>query len=211
MHWATDAFRKRGFDLFTAARAGAFFGAMLGDFHRDLLRKVEHLSLFMAFGFYSAKACFAMRATSTNPSQAMGNDSVRIGHLFERFPKMTLLAARFASALGLALLLLRLVRIIPIRRWRFATGAGFGIRIPIAARNETFDKSWKDVELSIDGKTCCVAITGGFWRDCPELRSKEIGLWLIRKKLSSRPKRKPHAVSMKHLEGNRFEVSKYPR
>ena len=64
-----------------------------------------------------------MRATSTNPSQAMGNDSVRIGHLFERFPKTTPSGVRFASALGLALLLLRLVRIIPIRRWRFATGA----------------------------------------------------------------------------------------
>jgi len=54
-------------------------------------------------------------------------------------------------------------------------GKGYGIRI--GKRNRIlFERHWKNIELSIVGRNPIeVAITSGFWKDCPEVRDERIG------------------------------------
>ena len=63
-----------------------------------------------------------------------------------------------------------------------SSGAGYGLRISAEIRDRCFDRGWDDVTLHLQGhdKPVIVNITPSFWRRCSEMRSKEIGRWLIR-------------------------------
>lgn len=57
---------------------------------------------------------------------------------------------------------------------------GYGIKIDLKDRARYFDKAWESVEVDMDGDTTTtVPLTPSFWRSCPELRSPEIGRWLL--------------------------------
>lgn len=60
------------------------------------------------------------------------------------------------------------------------SGAGYGFAIATRDRDVYFEDSWKSVELLLEsGPTVEVPLTSSFWRNCPEMRSAEIGGWLL--------------------------------
>jgi hypothetical protein len=77
------------------------------------------------------------------------------------------------------------------------TGAGYGLKVPIADRDTHFDPSWKYIKLDLpsDAGTRTIQINvdkPSFWdRTCRELISKEIGQWLIKSGLALWKKGKP--------------------
>lgn len=64
------------------------------------------------------------------------------------------------------------------------TGAGLGIRISIRDRSDYFCWKVHKVKVLLDGQSCDVKLTGGFWKSCPELRDPRIGQWLIKRRLN---------------------------
>lgn len=88
------------------------------------------------------------------------------------------------------------------------TGAGFGIKIPLGIRSSIFKKAWKNVILVMDENEYEVEITPGFWNKCSEIRSKEIGKWLIKHDIDRWHRGHPPRIKIEHQGGNRFEVSK---
>ena len=92
------------------------------------------------------------------------------------------------------------------------TGAGYGFRLKIPDRNTVFKNDWESILLTLDDATepFEVKITPSFWRRCCELRSKEIGLWLIwlmKKGLVNWPKGNPPKFSMETISEKHFTVS----
>lgn len=61
------------------------------------------------------------------------------------------------------------------------TGAGYGLRIGALNRDTFFHRNWNDVTLYLQGneKPVSVKLTPAFWKQCSEVRSKDIGRWLI--------------------------------
>lgn len=60
----------------------------------------------------------------------------------------------------------------------------YGIALSIANRNRVFSREWSEVFLLLEDEQnlICVKLTRGFWNQCPELRSVEIGYWMIKHK-----------------------------
>ena len=85
---------------------------------------------------------------------------------------------------------------------------GLGLRVRPGDRDRFFDRRWRQVVLDISGhRVITVSISDSFWRDCPELRSNEIGRWLQQSGLAPWPRGKPPKLLMEHAYGNRFEVT----
>ena len=60
------------------------------------------------------------------------------------------------------------------------SGSGYGIAFSLADRDVHFDREWTAVSLRLEGgPTVDVSLTPSFWRTCSELRSAEIGRWMI--------------------------------
>ena len=70
-------------------------------------------------------------------------------------------------------------------------GEVYGVRVSTVDRDAHFDRQWKSVTLRLDGRRVCVGITPSFWRCCTELRSKEIGEYMLANGLAPWPKGKP--------------------
>ena len=89
------------------------------------------------------------------------------------------------------------------------TGAGYGLRLGSGARDRGFDRSWKDVMLDLpNGRLgLSVKLSRSFWRDCPELRSAEIGQWLITIGHPRWPRDKPPLFTLTQVSGNHFRVA----
>ena len=61
------------------------------------------------------------------------------------------------------------------------SGSGYGIAFSRADRDVHFDREWTVVSLRLEsGPTVNVSLSPSFWRTCSELRSAEIGRWMIR-------------------------------
>lgn len=94
---------------------------------------------------------------------------------------------------------------------RSSSGAGYGLRVPVADRNKYFKRSWKSVTLELrTGRTYrCVKVNldkPSFWENCPELISKEIGQWLIRRGCGTWPSGNPPRFDVTHPGGRVFRV-----
>lgn len=87
------------------------------------------------------------------------------------------------------------------------TGSGYGINIPFKIRDEIFQRNWEGIELNLDGLIIYVSISEAFWRKCNEVRSPEIGKWLIRHNANTWIKGKPTKLEMTYIEENRFKVT----
>lgn len=63
------------------------------------------------------------------------------------------------------------------------SGAGYGLKIGAQNRDLFFHRGWGAVTLHLEGydKPVIVDLAPSFWRKCSELRSKDIGDWLIQK------------------------------
>ena len=88
------------------------------------------------------------------------------------------------------------------------TGAGYGLRLHATDRDAVFSRSWSDVVLSLpSSKKARVRLSSSFWRDCPELRSAEIGRWLISAGYGRWPERRPPTFIVIRVSGNYFRVA----
>jgi hypothetical protein len=86
-----------------------------------------------------------------------------------------------------------------------ATGAGYGLRISRQDRDRFFDPQWQEVVFDLGGEAeATTALSESFWRSCSELRSADIGRWLLRHDLAPWPRGRPPVVTVTHIEGNRF-------
>lgn len=88
------------------------------------------------------------------------------------------------------------------------TGSGYGLRIDPASRDAVFDGSWSHVVLDLPNGAAGVRVTlsPAFWRDCPELRSREIGRWLIAAGHDHWQPGRPPAFVLTRVSGNHFRV-----
>jgi hypothetical protein len=92
------------------------------------------------------------------------------------------------------------------------TGAGYGIKIPIADRDKYFVRDWKTIilELPSDVSFERVAVNtskASFWTEnCHELISNRIGKWLILTGYAPWPDRNPPKVKIEVLGNACFRV-----
>ncbi|MCD4785580.1 MAG: hypothetical protein K8T10_17295 [Candidatus Eremiobacteraeota bacterium] len=85
-------------------------------------------------------------------------------------------------------------------------GSGYGISINEKDRERYFKEEWSSVNIEFsDGNSIDVNIVEGtFWKDCPELRKKEIGEWMIKNNLAPWEKRSPPKLELIPIEDRRF-------
>jgi hypothetical protein len=88
------------------------------------------------------------------------------------------------------------------------SGAGYGLRISKVDRDNHFRREWEKVAVQLPDRDrpVMVDITPSFWRNCSELRHKEIGRWLRANELAPWPKGRPPAFEMQPLANNQFQV-----
>jgi hypothetical protein len=90
------------------------------------------------------------------------------------------------------------------------TGAGYVLRISQADRDAVFFQSWDHVllELQTNRGPQCVAIplSQSFCRKCSELRSVDVGRWLIAHGHATWPKGAPPTFRLRNIAGNRFAL-----
>lgn len=85
-------------------------------------------------------------------------------------------------------------------------GTGYGIRIPKKIRDTHFDTKWDTIILYIEDKKVSTKLKPTFWSTCNELRSKEIGSYLIKNGLGTWEKGRPHTLEIMKLIGNEFQI-----
>ncbi len=91
-----------------------------------------------------------------------------------------------------------------------SSGAGYGLRISVADRDQFFDRSSASILLVLtDGNQITVNTDkASFWNDtCRELINKRIGRWLIDDGLAPWPKGQPPEFELTKT-GDRFLLSK---
>ena len=89
------------------------------------------------------------------------------------------------------------------------SGAGYGLRVGAQNRDQFFHRSWNHVTLHLQGydEPVNVTITPSFWRRCSELRSTDIGRWLIQKRYAPWEKGNPPQFRITQKGGKVFEVA----
>ncbi len=91
------------------------------------------------------------------------------------------------------------------------SGAGYGLKVPIADRDAHFSRSQRTIilELPRGAEFVGVPINVGkdsFGTECRELISKEIGLWLMDQGLAPWPKGQPPKIDVEQVGVGRFRV-----
>jgi DNA-directed RNA polymerase subunit beta' len=93
-------------------------------------------------------------------------------------------------------------------------GTGYGLRVSPEDRKKVFKEDWDCVSLHLAGaaKAVDVSISPSFWGNCPELREKEIGEWLLgllKRGFATWPKGKPPKFLMIPCGEKQFDVRIY--
>jgi hypothetical protein len=90
-----------------------------------------------------------------------------------------------------------------------SSGAGYGIRVSPDDRDLHFSRDWDHVEidLGISGRAT-VRLSESFRARCTELRSADVGRWLLSQRLAPWPKGDPPSLWLDQLGGNAFRLSK---
>lgn len=86
------------------------------------------------------------------------------------------------------------------------TGAGYGIMIHKEFRDTQFDPKWDSILLHIEDKKVSIKLNPTFWSTCNELRSKEIGSYLIKRRLGKWEKGQPHILELLFIGQNEFRL-----
>ena len=96
-----------------------------------------------------------------------------------------------------------------------ATGAGYGLKISAADRDNYFESDWDTVTLQLVGeRTSRVAEANvakkSFWSpQCREMIKLEIGLWFIENGFRRWPRNAPPRFQMFPVATHEFEVRPY--
>ena len=87
-------------------------------------------------------------------------------------------------------------------------GSGyFGIRISHADRDRFFDRSWSSVTLETESGPLEASLSPSFWRNCSELRGKQIVQWLRGKGFAPWPRGNPPHFDLQPLSAGQFKLS----
>lgn len=93
--------------------------------------------------------------------------------------------------------------------WKNQGGAptepsGYGLSVTKTDRRH-FDRSWSDVIIELENDGVAIArLNETFWSTCPELRSADIGRWLLELGVAPWGTRAPPRIALTQVEGNRF-------
>lgn len=86
-------------------------------------------------------------------------------------------------------------------------GTGYGIRV--GKRNRHLFNELVNFNLSIEeGEYFSVNITNGFWNQCPEFRSTEIGIWFRNNNLAPWTHGNPPSFYLTKLNENHFRLDR---
>jgi hypothetical protein len=94
-----------------------------------------------------------------------------------------------------------------------ATGAGYGLKVPVIDRDRYFKHEWTSVilEIPVDRGFAEVAVNvdkPSFWNEkCHELISQEIGQWLRNSGLAPWPPHQPPKLLVEVISEGRFRIS----
>lgn len=88
------------------------------------------------------------------------------------------------------------------------TGAGYGLRIRRQDRDSYFDREWPFVTVGLpEGEWVTIPLSDSFWRKCTELRSAQVGRWMLDRGLAPWPKRNPPRFALESVCDGRFRLS----
>jgi hypothetical protein len=95
-----------------------------------------------------------------------------------------------------------------VKGWSNGQGT-YGVRVGFPNRRAFFDEEWTQIEVEIEGEVHQFALSGGFWRRCPEFRDRGAPVlreWMQRHYTLNWPKRAPPSFELIPLGGNRFRL-----
>ena len=82
----------------------------------------------------------------------------------------------------------------------------------MADRDLYFDKDWNEIVVDLAGYgPATIPLSPSFWRRCSEVRSAEIGQWLIDAEVAPWRKGNPPGIVVAHVDGNRFTAKVHVR
>ena len=85
--------------------------------------------------------------------------------------------------------------------------AGYGLKFTERDRDKYFDRTWNEVVVALEnGPDVNLSVSPSFWRTCSELRSTDIGRWLLENGAAPWPPGNPPGVAVLHEGGNRFSA-----
>lgn len=85
----------------------------------------------------------------------------------------------------------------------------FGINLINGLREKLFDRKWIFIELSIENKESFkIKLSDSFWKNCNELRHKNIKDWFFENDIFPWTKGCPPKFYLINIEGNRFLLEK---
>jgi len=87
-----------------------------------------------------------------------------------------------------------------------ATGSGYGIRITRKDRDRYFKPEWDSVYIQTDKDTIEIKLSSSFWKNCKELRSSELGKWMIEKGIAPWAPRKTPSMILESLGNRKFRL-----
>lgn len=85
-------------------------------------------------------------------------------------------------------------------------GDGYGICVGRSNRDRYFSRSWRSIEVEIDGQLNTFPLTGSFWRNCPEFRGRAIKEWFQKKRLAPWLHGNPPKFELAPVRENRFRL-----
>ncbi len=89
------------------------------------------------------------------------------------------------------------------------SGAGYGIRIDKEDRAHFFRETWPDVRVELpSGVATKVRISKSFWKKCPELRSQDVGRWMIEVGLARWKNGTPPVLKLEPVGGQVFRLAR---
>ena len=95
-----------------------------------------------------------------------------------------------------------------------ASGAGYGLKVPIDERDRHFKKEWKSVTLELPSGDSYAEVSlnidkPSFWSEtCHELINKEIGKWLLSSGFAPWPIGRPPKIALDVVSEARFRVTR---
>ena len=86
-------------------------------------------------------------------------------------------------------------------------GETLGVRVGVENRQHYFSKDWTAVQIELDRQVGSFPLTSGFWRECPEIRGKEIQEWMLKHGLAPWPHGRSPELELTPLGGPLFRLS----
>lgn len=85
--------------------------------------------------------------------------------------------------------------------------SGYGLKVSVRDRDRHFEQSWTSITLELpDGRESEIPLSPSFWRSCSELRSADVGRWLLDIGLAPWSANNPPGIALDPLGGKRFRA-----